>query len=708
MRDNSSWKARLFRSKAPVYLQSTVSECGLACLGMIAASFGNQTQLRELRIRHPVAMTGMSITQLVSAAKSMGLSSRALRLELEELKQLRLPAVLHWDLDHYVVLTMCGRNKITFIDPAIGKRSMTYAEVSKHFTGVGLEIWPSANFKKTAKPPRIGIASLWSSLSGLGPALLKILGLSFILQTAGLLLPLQSQLLIDQAIGRDDANFLQMLIIGFAAMQIFSAIGTYLRNYLSLRLSQSLAMGLHGNVIEHLLRLPLSFFQNRHIGDILSKLEAMGSVQGFIQAKTIGLLVDGVMAVVTFALLMAYGSTLTFLVIGSILVSNVIEFALLRFRMSLSHETLLAAARQNTLLIEMIRGIQPLRLFDKTTERFTVWQNAYAEELATESRSSSVNFLAGFVEEIIHIGFNALITYTVVSQVMTGHFTIGMMTSILAYSSYFSTAINGLISFFINYRMLDVPLERLADITQAPAESAEGQQLKSIRGAIEFKDVWFRYHHDLPWVLEGVNFKIKAGEHVAISGVSGAGKSTLLNLLLRSCEPERGDIFIDEVSLRTLAVGQYRSRLGTVTQNDELFSGTIAENICLFDSKPDMAWIEKVSAMAMLSEDIAKMPMAYSTLIGDMGSILSGGQKQRLLLARALYSKPSMLLVDEATSHLDAANEVAVNESINKLAITRLTIAHRQETLDSADRVLRLQAGKIVSELVSSGAKNKR
>ena len=697
-------RLRLFGDRTPIILQDTITECGLACLGMVASSYGQHALLRELRLKFPVALSGMTLEQLADTATSMGLASRPVRLELIELAQLRTPAILHWNLDHFVTLVKCTRKKITIIDPALGKRTYLLGEVSKHFTGVALELWPAINFEANKRSDRIGISTLWSSLSGLGPALLNILLLSFIIQAVSLLLPLQTQLLVDQAIARNDIDFSFMIIIGFAALSFFTALGSILRNFLSLKLAQSLAMGMRSNLVNHLLSLPLEFFQKRQIGDVLNRLDALQPVQNMLQANVIGLLVDGSMAVATLLLLMAYGTTLTLLVIGSIVAANLVDFILIPYRKTLSHEAMLANGRQSTLLIEMIKGIQPLRLFDRSADRFSVWQTAYARQLRYEAKSAGANYFANFIQHIVEAIFNAFIIYLAVAEVMADRFTIGVMISFLAYRSYFAGALNGLVDVAINYSMLEVSLERLADITQTQPEEAIGRGIADLKGRIEFRDVWFRYHAGMPWILQDVCLLAEPGEHIAISGISGAGKTTMLKLLLRVYEPERGEILIDGFPLRSLCISAYRRHIGTVMQNDELFSGSIAENACLFEPQPDILRVKEVCRLACLDGDIDKMPMGYMTLIGDMGSTLSGGQKQRLLLARALYNKPSLLLFDEATSHLDEDNEQAVNKNLKSLKMTRVTIAHRQETLRDAERLFRLEDAKLweVKKIVRS------
>lgn len=501
--------------------------------------------------------------------------------------------------------------------------------------------------------------------------------LSLVLSAAGLLAPLQTQLLIDQAITQTDIDLVFLIIAGFSCLALFSAFGTYIRGFLTLRLTQSLSMGMQGNLTRQLLSLPLGYFQSRHIGDLLNKLESAGTIQKFLMSGAIAAVVDGLMALVTLGLLFTYGTTLALLCVASILTIQLIDIALIAYRKHIAHEEFLASGRENTLLVEMISGIQALKLSGKAANRLAVWEASFSQLLSKQSQLASTNLSVEVAQNILEAAFNAFILYVVVQSVIGERLTVGMMMSFLAYKSYFSNALNSLVNTIVDYRMLAVPLEQLADIIKTEPEATTGQKQYLNEGTVEFKDVWFRYDEGLPYVLQGASFRVKAGEHVALAGPSGAGKSTILKLLLRVLEPERGEIYIDDRPLSGLHIHTYREQLGVVMQDDQLFSGSLMENISMFDDEVDEEKLNRSCEMACLTEDIDHMPMGMLTMVGDMGSALSGGQKQRVILARALYRKPLILLTDEATSHLDAETELKIVTRLSRLNITRLTIAHR-------------------------------
>ena len=690
--------APLAASGHAYFLQSTVAECGLSCLGLISAEHGLVMSMRELRGRFPVSLHGTSFRRLLQVAENLQLSARGVQLGLNELDALRLPAILHWDMNHFVVLLDVRRNHVVIFDPAVGRRLLPLAELSKHFTGVAMEVWPGLQFRKERRLEPLKLREVIGVISGLVPALGNLLLLSLMLSAAGLFAPLQIQLLIDQAIPQSDLDLAVLVVVGFAFLQFFSICGTMLRRFLTLRVSQSLSLGMQGNLVRHLMALPLRFFQSRHIGDLLNKLESAGAVQAFLLSGAVSTVVDGAVAIAALALLFTYGTGLALLCCLTIAVTEAVDLGLIGLRKQLAHEQQLASSREHTLIVEMLSGAQALKLSGRTADRVAVWEAAFSHVLSRRSQLEGVDILSESVRGALGAAFNALILYLLVQSVLREEITVGMMISFLAYKSYCTGALSGLASSIIGYRMLAVPLERLADIVKTSAEASHASEADLGDASIEFRDVWFRYDEALPYVLRGASFRVFPGEHVAIAGPSGAGKSTILKLLLRIETPERGEILVGGQPIAALNLHGYRERLGVVMQDDQLFTGSLMENITMFAETVDEARLHRACELACLVGDIAAMPMGLQTLVGDMGSALSGGQKQRLILARALYREPRLLLMDEATSHLDPATERLITENIRALDCTRLTIAHRQETLNNADRVLNVTKGEIQSE----------
>lgn len=677
------------------FLQNSYVECGLACVGYVSAQHGLLFSMRELRRRFPVSLHGTTMRRLLQMAEQLNMSARGVQLEMGEIGALRLPAILHWDMNHFVVLLQRRRHHVVVFDPALGRRKLALTELSKHFSGVAMELWPGLNFRRERRLAPMHLGALLGVISGLMPALLGTLLLSLALSAAGLLAPLQIQLLIDQALPQSDLDLVLLIIIGFAFLQVFAVCCTVVRRFLSLRVAQAVALGMQGNLVRHLMALPLRYFQSRHIGDILNKIESANSVQAFLLSGTVSAIVDGLVAAAALALLFTYGTALALLCCLAILTTQCVDLAVMGWRRQLAHEQQLASGREHTLIVEMLSGIQALKLSGGGGERVTVWEAAFSHVLARRAQRAGVDIVAEAGQAAMATFFNAIILYLLAQSVLRQDITVGMMMSFLAYRSFLDGGLSGLAQALISYRMLSIPLERLADIVMTPAETLHIGDVRPGESSIEFRDVWFRYDETLPFVLRGASFRVEAGEHVAIAGTSGSGKSTIFKLLLRIEEPERGEILVGGRPIRSLNLQAYRDALGVVMQDDQLFTGSLAENITMFSDAVDEEQLWACCHLAGIASDIATMPMGLMTMVGDMGSALSGGQRQRLMLARALYRRPRLLLLDEATSHLDPGLERGIGENLRGLRCTRLSIAHRQETLDTADRVLPVERGTV-------------
>ena len=684
------------------FLQSTFAECGLACLGLVSGEHGLVISMRELRSRFHVSLHGTTMRRLIQISEQLNLTARGVHLELEELGALRLPAVLHWDMNHFVVLLKVRKGQVVIFDPAVGKRRLPMAEVSKHFTGVALELWPGLQFRKERRLKPLALGDVLGAISGLVPALGSLLLLSLVLSAAGLLAPLQLQLLIDQAVPQSDGDLLLLIVVGFAILQLFSTCGTILRRFLTLRISQSLSLGMQGNIVRHLMALPLRYFQSRHIGDLLNKLGSAGTVHAFLLSGAVSTAVDGLVAIAALGLLFTYGIGLALLTCLAVLATEAVDLGLVGLRKQLAHEQQLASSREHTLIVEMLSGVQALKLSGRTSDRVAVWEAAFSQVLSRQSQQEGLSIVSDSVQGILGLLFNGLILYLLVQSVFRQEITVGMMMSFLAYKSYCAGALSGLAGSIVAYRMLAVPLEWLADIVTTAPDSQHAAEVDLGDASIEFRDVWFRYDEALPYILKGASFRVEPGEHVAIAGASGVGKSTILKLLLRIETPERGEILVGGQPIAALNLQGYRDRLGVVMQYDQLFTGSLIENITMFAEAVDEERLERACQIACLSDDIAKMPMRMLTMVGDMGSALSGGQKQRLILARAIYREPSLLLMDEATAHLDPDTETQITQNVSALRCTRVTIAHRRETLETAERVLVLNTTNSIRERIKS------
>ncbi|KVX07517.1 ABC transporter [Burkholderia ubonensis] len=690
------WGRRL-----PVILQTQAAECGLACVGMVAGYFGHDIDMMHLRQRFNTSLKGATLGDVMRIAQRLGLASRALRLELDELGQLRRPCILHWEMSHFVVLKRVERDHVVIHDPARGARKVPMDEVSRCFTGVALELLPTAGFERKRERESISMLQLIGSVLGVRSAFVQVLTLSVALELFGILMPFYMQWVMDHVLVSSDRDLLAMLGIGFAMVALFQTAITALRSWVVTWFSSLLSVQWSANVCAHLLRLPMTYFEQRHIGDVVSRFGAVGTIQNTLTSRFVGTLLDGVMAVVTLGMLFFYNRTLTWLVIALFVVYALLRALAYRPFRQANEDQIVYAARTQTQLLESIRGVQAIKLANKQDERVAIYANTMVE---TANK--------GIVIQRLSIGFSAVhglvsslgrvaLIWLAARQVIEGSFSAGMLVAYVSFADQFVGRGSGLIDALIEFRMLRLHGERLADIVLTEVEAdMEGSVAhmpstqREAPPAISVRNLRYRYAEGEPWVLDGCSFDIAAGESVAIIGPSGQGKTTLAKLLLGLLDPHEGTIAVDGVDIRHLGLQHYRDRIGCVMQDDILFAGSIADNICFFDLDPDLARIEEAARLAQIHDDIAAMPMGYQSLVGDMGSSLSGGQCQRVLLARALYRRPDILVLDEATSHLDVARELAINEAVSAMPITRILIAHRPETIRSAERALLLENGR--------------
>lgn len=684
-------------------LQSESSECALACLAMVSSAHGLSVDLADLRSRFSVSLKGATLNQLMGHATALNFSSRPLRLEIDELPQLQLPCILHWNLNHFVVLTKVARGHVVILDPAVGERRLKLDQVSKHFTGVALELTPNAEFEATDQRKKVALSALTGKVLGLKRSLLQIFGVALALQVFAIASPLLNQLVVDDAVATYDKDLLTVLVIGFAVLLLIQTLLGLARSWMVMALGMSLSLQWASNVFSHLIKLPVDYFEKRHLGDIVSRFGSVGAIQRTLTTSVIEAVLDGMMSLAALGMMLLYSPTLTAVVVTAVAAYGLLRWAAYRPFRDASAERLVVAARENTHFLESLRAIVPLKLFGREQERRARWQNLLIEVQNRDVRTAKMGiafttantFIFG-VENlaVLWLGAGLVMQTSTQGQAV---FTIGMLFAFISYKGQLTGRMTALINFAVDIKMLGLHAERLADIALAEPEkdSVPDNSLAHLQPRIELRNVSFRYGEGEPWILKDTSLMLEPGESVAIVGPSGCGKTTLLKVILGLRKPVEGEVLYGGLPVRQLGLQNYRKLIGTVMQEDTLLAGSIADNISFFDVQRDMARVEACAQQAAVHDDIVRMPMGYQTLVGDMGSSLSGGQKQRVLLARALYKQPKVLALDEATSHLDIANEQLVTQALANMQVTRIIVAHRPETIAGAQRVVMLQEGKV-------------
>lgn len=665
---------------------------------MVACFHGLDIDLASLRRVNAPSQRGLTLRNMMAIADSLGLSPRPVKLPLEALDRLHVPAILHWDMDHFVVLERCERGRALIHNPEGWTRWMPLTEVSDHFTGVALELRPSASFQKGERRERLRLSQLWDSLRGMVPVGAQVFALSLLLAIAALAAPYYLQLALDQAYPALDRDLLAVLALGFGAVVILSMLTELLRAHLLLAAGSSIGLGLASNLARRLFRLPVDWFGRRHVGDVLTRFQSVTPVQSFLTQGAIAGLLDGLIAIATLALMLWYSPLLAGVAVVATTLYALVRLLSFPAERAAQEAAIVAGGKEQSALIESLRGMTTIRMFGRELHRHMQWQNKLVDAVNADIRLARIGIWQSSANTVIFGVSNILLIWLAIRMSMDGGFSVGMVIAFLAYKEQFVGKTAAFINQAIAFRMLNLHLERMGEIALTPEDIAfEGEdRQRPLEGRIELRNVRYRYAPSEPWVLDDVSLSIAAGEHVAITGPSGAGKSTLAALLLGLVQPTEGEVLIDGEPIRQFGLRAYRRQIGAVLQDDTLFAGSLIDNIAFADDQADPERALVAASAAAIHADILAMPMQYNTLVGDMGSALSGGQRQRILLARALYRLPRVLIVDEATSHLDVSTEAAINASIASLGITRIVIAHRQDTIDNADRVIRLDRGRIV------------
>jgi len=690
--------------RLPVIRQSEAAECGLACLGMIAGYHGLKTDITTLRRKYSISMHGMSLRALMELAEKMNLTPRPIKVPIERIKQVQTPAILHWDLDHFVVLKSVKSTKVVVIDPGLGERSYTFDEFSDHFTGVVLELSPTKEFEKKNDERKLKLLELIGKVRGIKRNLLQALILSIVMQAFVLASPFYLQVAVDEVLPAFDGDLLLLLALGFGAFTLINVISHLVRGYVLIYFGNQLTYQMEGNLFTQMLRLPVEYFEKRQLGDLLSRYLSMRPIRDTLSEGLVAGVIDGIMAITTLILMFVYSPLLAFISFGAWFLFFALRMLTFKIYHHRHEDVIVANALVTTIFMESARGITSLKLFGGENDRDRYWRNKNTEAINESVRLQKLQLWYANANTAIMGLDNIIIIYLLVSFVMDGAgFSVGMIFAFMAYKRSFVANADDLVARIVQIKTLRLHLDRVGDIMLSDPEPhllepSFTYENKKLEGKLECLNLKYRYSSSSPEILKNINLVVEAGTSVALVGHSGCGKTTLLKIMSGLFTPTDGTVLVDGVPLKEFGLSQFRQQIGVVMQEDDLFAGSIAENIAFFDSHIDMVRVKQAAKDAMIHDDIISMSMGYESLVGDMGSALSGGQKQRVMLARAFYRNPKILFMDEGTAHLDVTTEHLVNQSIKKLGITRIIVAHRPETIRSADIILEMHNGEIISE----------
>ncbi|MEF5395784.1 peptidase domain-containing ABC transporter [Escherichia coli] len=680
-----------WQRRVPVIHQTETAECGLACLAMICGHFGKNIDLIYLRRKFNLSARGATLAGINGIAEQLGMATRALSLELDELRVLKTPCILHWDFSHFVVLVSVKRNRYVLHDPARGIRYISREEMSRYFTGVALEVWPGSEFQSETLQTRISLRSLINSIYGIKRTLAKIFCLSVVIEAINLLMPVGTQLVMDHAIPAGDRGLLTLISAALMFFILLKAATSTLRAWSSLVMSSLINVQWQSGLFDHLLRLPLAFFERRKLGDIQSRFDSLDTLRATFTTSVIGFIMDSIMVVGVFVMMLLYGGYLTWIVLCFTTIYIFIRLVTYGNYRQISEECLVREARAASYFMETLYGIATVKIQGMVGIRGAHWLNMKIDAINSGIKLTRMDLLFGGINTFVTACDQIVILWLGAGLVIDNQMTIGMFVAFSSFRGQFSERVASLTSFLLQLRIMSLHNERIADIALHEKEEKKPEiEIVAHMGPIslETNGLSYRYDSQSAPIFSALSLSVAPGESVAITGASGAGKTTLMKVLCGLFEPDSGRVLINGIDIRQIGINNYHRMIAYVMQDDRLFSGSIRENICGFAEEMDEEWMVECARASHIHDVIMNMPMGYETLIGELGEGLSGGQKQRIFIARALYRKPGILFMDEATSALDSESEHFVNVAIKNMNITRVIIAHRETTLRTVDRVI--------------------
>jgi ATP-binding cassette, subfamily B, bacterial CvaB/MchF/RaxB len=679
--------------RTPVVLQTEATECGIACLAMVSGAHGHSMDLPAMRGHYDVSLKGMTLRDLIRVAAHLHLNARPLRAEPQHLGQLRLPCILHWEHNHFVVLTRVGARGLTIHDPRVGQRRVTLTNAAKHFTGIALELWPDEDFRPGNERSRVRITDLFRRTSGYAEAVAQVLLLSLLLETIIIAMPIGFQLVLDHVIVARDRDLLTLVAISLGLLLGFRVLTEYTRSWAVLAAGARVTLQWKASLFAHLMKLPLDYFERRHVGDIASRFISIDTIQKtFTTGPALGL-VEGIMGPLLIVMMFLYSPSLAAICIATTAAYAIARAVTYRLYRLANEEAIVFAAKENGHFIETLRGMPSIKSLGIEHRRQGVWSNYLADQVDADVRVARIDLVFTTLSTGLFGVDRILVIVVGAHAIMSNTLSVGMLVAFLAYKDQFSQRIAKLLDTIAKLAMLSVHGERIADVALAEPEAIAAPALFRSSMPVEepvlsARDLHFRYGDNEPEIISGVSLDVAMGECVAIIGPSGSGKTTFLKILAGLLRPHSGTIALHGLPVHALGLAEYRSQISCVLQDDRLFAGSIADNIAGFAEGVDRELVETAASLAAIHDEVVRLPMGYETLVGDMGSSLSGGQIQRIVLARALYRRPHLLLLDEATSHLDEENEQAINRAICSLTIPRVIVAHRRSTIEMADRII--------------------
>lgn len=687
--------------RVPFIQQKADTECGLACMAMVLSGLGRATSLSELRERFPAGRDGLGTQRLIQVAAEHGLSSKAYSTAGVDLTPMPHPLIVHWGFKHWVVVEKCERNSIRIIDPAVGRRTVSNREFSNHFTGVLICFRTTEEFVPRRRP-RPGVT--WKFFRRLvheaeGYRLLPLaLVCSLMLQilafgTAGAI-----KIIVDTVLPHRYGESLGLIGMALIAMTATHLLLGLLRGLIVVRFRTLIDSKSMTEVLHHLLRLPFSFFNTHSRGDLISRVSGFANIRQIVADNGISAVLDGVFGVAYLIWISSLSPFLATIIGAMALVQILALLASARTQAQLSRTIYTASAEQTSSLVDVLSGIEYLKASGSETAAWDRWANLLRAEQSAGNRRAYLNMALNLVSGICHMGGPFVVLWAGTRMVLAGTLSPGAMLSISAIVGAVFWPLANCVNAIQQMQAASAHIERLDDVLAAPVESENTGGRSGVRlgGGIEFAHVWFSYPGSSQSAIEDVSFRIEAGESLGLVGVTGSGKSTLAALLVGLNDPSSGKIYFDGIDIAEISRQELRHQIGYLPQTPLLFRGTLRDNIAFGDPNATLAGVREAARLALIDEDIEKMPLGYETGVAEQGYNFSGGQRQRIALARALIRRPRILILDEGTSNLDTETESRLGAMLATISCTRILITHRLSTIQGVNRVFVIAGGRVV------------